>query len=53
MVTRSGVTFTVRQAESLDCGVYTIKLKNEVSEVSVDFTLSIKGKSFYARVQKG
>ncbi len=42
--TRNQATITIKQAENQDCGTYTLKLANAVSEISVNFTLSIKGK---------
>eukprot|EP00095_Tigriopus_kingsejongensis_P003097 snap_masked-scaffold1025_size69488-processed-gene-0.4 protein:Tk03097 transcript:snap_masked-scaffold1025_size69488-processed-gene-0.4-mRNA-1 annotation:"hypothetical protein D910_05908" len=43
-ITRDMASISIRQAESLDCGIYTLKLWNSVSEISADFTVSIKDK---------
>ncbi len=40
---RTHATITIKQAENQDCGSYTLRLANAVSEVNVSFTLSIKG----------
>ena len=42
---RTHATVTIKHAEVHDCGTYTLKLSNAVSEVSVNFTLSIKGEA--------
>jgi hypothetical protein len=42
-VTRKMVSITIKQCEQLDCGSYTVKISNKVSEVSADFNLCIKG----------
>ena len=42
-VTKKYVSITIKHVESIDCGVYTCKMQNSVSQVSVDFTLSMKG----------
>jgi hypothetical protein len=44
MITKKHVSITIRQVEFIDCGTFTCKLKNAVSEVSVEFKLSIKDK---------
>ncbi len=41
---RNEATITIKHAETIDCGQYTIKLFNEISEVSADFVVSIKGR---------
>ena len=38
------MSITIKHVESIDCGVYTCKMQNSVSQVSMDFTLSMKGK---------
>ena len=43
-VTRKNTSITIKQAEQQDCGSYTVKISNSVSEVSADFVLSIKDK---------
>jgi len=43
-ITKKFVTITIKHVESIDCGVYTCKIQNSVSQVSVDFTLSMKDK---------
>ena len=43
-VTRKCVTLTIKQVEQMDCGSYSVKISNNVSEVSADFSLSIKDK---------
>ena len=43
-VTRKCVTLTIKQVEQVDCGAYSVKISNKVSEVSADFSLSIKDK---------
>merc|ERR1719187_1167123 len=43
-ITKKYVSITIKRVESLDCGIYTCKLRNSVSEISVDFTLSMKDK---------
>ena len=43
-VTRKCVTLTIKQVEQIDCGSYSVKISNNVSEVSADFSLSIKDK---------
>ena len=42
-ITKKFVSITIKHVESIDCGVYTCKMQNTVSQVSVDFTLSMKG----------
>ena len=44
-ITKKFVSLTIRHVESIDCGVYTCKVKNSVSDISIDFTLSMKGKT--------
>ena len=41
--TRTHATMTIKHAETIDCGQYTVTLSNEVSEVSADFTVGIRG----------
>ena len=41
--TRKYASIVIKQAESFDGGVYTVKLSNNVSEVTADFVVSIKG----------
>ena len=41
--TRTHATITIKHAETIDCGQYTVKLSNEVSEISADFTVRIRG----------
>ncbi|CAB4067576.1 TTN [Lepeophtheirus salmonis] len=43
-ITRKSVSITIKHAQSIDCGVYTAKLSNSVSETSVDFVVRIKDK---------
>ena len=43
-ITKKHASITIKHIESLDCGIYTCKLHNSVSEVSVDFKLSMNGK---------
>jgi len=43
-ITKKYASITIKRVESLDCGIYTCKLKNSVSEVTVDFKLSMKDK---------
>ena len=43
-VTKKQVSITIKHVEVIDCGTFTCKLRNSVSEVSVEFKLSIKGK---------
>ena len=35
---------TIKQAEQQDCGQYTVKISNKISEVNADFILSMKDK---------
>ena len=42
-ITKKSASITIKHVESLDCGVYTCKLHNSVSDVSVDFNLSVIG----------
>ena len=42
-ITKKYVSITIKHVESIDCGVYTCKMQNSVSQVSVDFTLTMKG----------
>ena len=42
-VTKKYVSITIKHVESIDCGVYTCKKQNSVSQVSDDFTLPMKG----------
>ena len=46
--TRTHATITIKHAETIDCGQYTVKLSNEVSEVSADFTVGIRGEQVLA-----
>jgi len=39
--TKKSATITIKHVESLDCGTYTCKLHNSVSDVAVDFKLSV------------
>ena len=41
--TRTHATITIKHAETIDCGQYTVKLSNQVSEISADFTVKIRG----------
>jgi len=41
-VTRTQISMSIKQVESLDCGAYTVKISNKSSEVSINFTLCIK-----------
>jgi len=43
-VTKKQVSITIKHVEVIDCGTFTCKLRNSVSEVSVEFKLSIKDK---------
>jgi len=43
-ITKKYASITIKHVESLDCGIYTCKLHNSVSEVSVDFKLSMNDK---------
>ena len=42
-ITKKTATLTLRQVEIIDCGTYTCKLSNTVSNVSVDFKLTVRG----------
>ena len=39
--TKKSASITIKHVESLDCGTYTCKLHNSVSDVAVDFKLSV------------
>lgn len=43
-VTRKMASMTIKQCEKVDCGSYSVKISNNVSEISVDFSLNIKDK---------
>jgi len=43
-VTKKHISITIKQVEVIDCGMFVCKLKNSVSEISVEFKLSIKDK---------
>merc|ERR1711976_138007 len=40
-ITKKSASITIKHVESLDCGTYTCKLHNSVSDASVDFKLSV------------
>merc|ERR1719373_217820 len=40
-ITKKSASITIKHVESLDCGIYTCKLHNSVSDVSVDFNLTV------------
>lgn len=42
--TRKMVSMTIKQVEQVDCGSYTVKISNSVSEIASDFNLMIKDK---------
>ena len=42
-ITKKSASITIKHVESLDCGIYTCKLHNSVSDVSVDFKLAVIG----------
>ena len=43
-MTKLSASLTLRQVETTECGTYTCKLSNSVSQISVDFLLTVKGK---------
>ena len=43
-MTRTTAYMTIKQAEQQDCGQYTVKISNKISEVNADFILSMKDK---------
>ena len=49
--TRTHATITIKHAETIDCGQYTVKLSNEVSEISADFTVRITGEEDFASIR--
>merc|ERR1711902_246728 len=40
-ITKKSASITIKHVESLDCGTYTCKLHNSVSDAAVDFKLAI------------
>ena len=40
-ITKKSASITIKHVESLDCGIYTCKLHNSVSDANVDFKLSV------------
>ena len=49
--TRTHATITIKHAETIDCGQYTVKLSNEVSEISADFTVRITGEEDFVSIR--
>ena len=40
-ITKKSASITIKHVESLDCGTYTCKLHNSISDAAVDFKLSV------------